>query len=220
MWSPSGNTLSPVLLQGKTTILPYHMPPSGPTLGALLPWPIAVTLAAVVPDSSPNESVPSLASCITSQVNSPSVSFPSEEPQPTLMIRMMNNLAARLCDPVRSIPLSSRLSDSCDLSSHLSDTPVPSLVDQLNSSESMDVENPLAIIPMAIDDPHLAAINDVMATVGPLVLDPLQYDNPWRPGDLRSLPSPGYSVWNPWNECWLRPQPISYSMDIIDSMWN
>ena len=196
------------------------MPPSGPTLGALLPWPIAVTLAAVVPDSSPNESVPSLASCITSQVNSPSVSFPSEEPQPTLMTRMMNNLAARLCDPVRSIPLSSRLSDSCDLSSHLSDTPVPSLVDQLNSSESMDVENPLAIIPMAIDDPHLAAINDVMATVGPLVLDPLQYDNPWRPGDLRSLPSSGYSVWNPWNECWLRPQPISYSMDIIDSMWN
>ena len=28
------------------------------------------------------------------------------------------------------------------------------------------------------------------------------------------------SMWNPWNECWLRPQPISYSMDIMDSMWN
>ena len=48
----------------------------------------------------------------------------------------------------------------------------------------MDVENPLAITPMIIDDPHLAAINDVMATAGPLVLDSVQYDNPWRPGDL------------------------------------
>ena len=47
----------------------------------------------------------------------------------------------------------------------------------------MDVENPLMITPMTIDDPHLAAINDVMATAGPLVLDPVQYDNPWRPGD-------------------------------------
>ena len=36
----------------------------------------------------------------------------------------------------------------------------------------------------------------------------------------RSLPSPGYSIWNPWNEYWLRPQPISSSMDIMDSMWN
>ena len=36
----------------------------------------------------------------------------------------------------------------------------------------------------------------------------------------RSLPSHGYSIWNPWNECWLRPQPISYSMEIMDSMWN
>ena len=28
------------------------------------------------------------------------------------------------------------------------------------------------------------------------------------------------SMWNPWNEYWLRPQPISYSMDMMDSMWN
>ena len=48
----------------------------------------------------------------------------------------------------------------------------------------MDVENLLVIIPMVIDDPHLAAINNVMATAGPLVLDPVQYDNPWRPDDL------------------------------------
>ena len=39
------------------------------------------------------------------------------------------------------------------------------------------------ITPMTIHDPHLAAINNVMAMVGPLVLDPVQYDNPWRPGD-------------------------------------
>ena len=36
----------------------------------------------------------------------------------------------------------------------------------------------------------------------------------------RSLPSLGDSIWNPWNECWLRLQPISYSMDIMDSKWN
>ena len=28
------------------------------------------------------------------------------------------------------------------------------------------------------------------------------------------------SMWNPWNECWLGPQPIHCSMDIIDSIWN
>ena len=28
------------------------------------------------------------------------------------------------------------------------------------------------------------------------------------------------SMWNPWNQCWLRPQPIYCSMDIMDSMWN
>ena len=28
------------------------------------------------------------------------------------------------------------------------------------------------------------------------------------------------SIWNPWNQCWLRPQPIHCSMDIMDSMWN
>ena len=34
------------------------------------------------------------------------------------------------------------------------------------------------------EDPHIPAINDVMAMAGPLVLDPVQYDNPWRSGDL------------------------------------
>ena len=28
------------------------------------------------------------------------------------------------------------------------------------------------------------------------------------------------SMWNPWNECWLGPQPIHCSMDIMDSIWN
>ena len=47
----------------------------------------------------------------------------------------------------------------------------------------MDVEFPLTVVPMTIDDPQLAAINDMMATMGPLALHPVQYDNPWKPGD-------------------------------------
>jgi hypothetical protein len=27
-------------------------------------------------------------------------------------------------------------------------------------------------------------------------------------------------MWNPWNQCWLKPQPICCSMDIMDSEWN
>jgi hypothetical protein len=27
-------------------------------------------------------------------------------------------------------------------------------------------------------------------------------------------------MWNPWNQCWLKPQPICCSMDIMDSIWN
>ena len=100
MWSPSGNTLSPVLLQGNATVLPFHMPPSRPTPSALLPWPIAATLPAMAPDSSSNEPVPSLASHITGQANSPPVTSLPNESQPTLMTWMMNNLPARLRDPV------------------------------------------------------------------------------------------------------------------------
>ena len=37
---------------------------------------------------------------------------------------------------------------------------------------------------------------------------------------VESMESIRNSIWNPWNECWLRPQPISYSMNIMDSMWN
>ena len=29
-----------------------------------------------------------------------------------------------------------------------------------------------------------------------------------------------WNPWNPWNQHWLRPQPVSYSIDIMDSMWN
>ncbi|EDR09348.1 uncharacterized protein LACBIDRAFT_326071 [Laccaria bicolor S238N-H82] len=116
MWSPSGNTLSPVLLQGNGTVLPYQMPLSGPT-------------------------------------------------------------------PIPSIPLSSRLLDLHDLSSRLSDTPRVSLADRLEVAGSMDMELPSFFVPMTVDDPHLAAVSDMMANAGPLVLDPVQYDNPWRPGD-------------------------------------
>jgi hypothetical protein len=37
---------------------------------------------------------------------------------------------------------------------------------------------------------------------------------------LESMESIRNSIWNPWNQHWLRPQPISYSMYIMDSMWN
>ena len=37
---------------------------------------------------------------------------------------------------------------------------------------------------------------------------------------VESMESIRNSIWNPWNEYWLRAQPISYSMDIMDSMWN
>jgi hypothetical protein len=37
---------------------------------------------------------------------------------------------------------------------------------------------------------------------------------------VESMESMGNSMWNPWNQCWLRPQPICCSMDIMDSMWN
>ena len=37
---------------------------------------------------------------------------------------------------------------------------------------------------------------------------------------VESMESIENSIWNPWNECWLRPQPISCSMDIMDSTWN
>ena len=36
---------------------------------------------------------------------------------------------------------------------------------------------------------------------------------------IESMESIRNSIWNPWNECWLRPQPISYSMNIMDSRW-
>ena len=99
------------------------------------------------------------------------------------MSRMTTDLTARLRDPVRSLPLSSQLSNSRDLSSQLTDAPASSLVEQLNANEPMNVEFPLTMVPMTIDNPHLAAFNDMMATTGPLALDPVQYDNPWKPGD-------------------------------------
>jgi len=37
---------------------------------------------------------------------------------------------------------------------------------------------------------------------------------------MESMESIRYSMWIPWNHCWLRPQPIYCSMDIMDSMWN
>ncbi|EDR00561.1 uncharacterized protein LACBIDRAFT_334083 [Laccaria bicolor S238N-H82] len=121
MWSPSGNTLSPVLLQGNGTVLPYQMPLSGPTPSALLPWPVAVALP--VSSTDPAPSIPEPFTSASAAI--------SDDVQPALMSRMSNSLAARMRDPVPSIPLSSRLSDLCDLSSQLSDAPGVSLADRL-----------------------------------------------------------------------------------------
>ena len=44
MWSPSSNTLSPVLLQGNATVIPYPLPSKVLTLSAPLPQPFAATL--------------------------------------------------------------------------------------------------------------------------------------------------------------------------------
>jgi hypothetical protein len=38
--------------------------------------------------------------------------------------------------------------------------------------------------------------------------------------NVESMESIRNSMWNPWNQCWLKPQPICCSMDIMDSMWN
>ena len=133
MWSPSGNTLSPVLLQGNATMIPYPLPSAMPTPSALLPWPVAATLP--IPSISatvgvPSSSSSSLASRITTrtetQFTSPS---PSASP-PTLRSRMTDHLSTRLSDPVPPLTLSDRLSDPNRLT----------LADQLEIEDYMEVD--------------------------------------------------------------------------------
>ena len=181
MWSPSGNTLMPVILQGNTTVIPYPTPPSAPIPSALLPWPIAATLPALTmrnsPTAAPSASTPSaaerdvtmdLASRITTRAISPPDSPQPVPSQSTLMSRMTSDLATRLSDPIRTEPLLSRLSNPHHIP----------LVDRLESSDRMDVESSPAVHPLLANDPNLAAISERMATAGPLILDPAQYDYP------------------------------------------
>ncbi|EDR06478.1 uncharacterized protein LACBIDRAFT_328877 [Laccaria bicolor S238N-H82] len=114
MWSPSGNTFSPVLLQGNTTVLPYPMAPTGPTPSALLPWPVAAALPTLnVPpsslDTSRGSSTASLASRISAMVELRSDSPPPTPARPTLMSRMTDQLSARLTDPAPPAALAARL---------------------------------------------------------------------------------------------------------------
>ncbi|EDR09760.1 uncharacterized protein LACBIDRAFT_317869 [Laccaria bicolor S238N-H82] len=114
MWSPSGNTFSPVLLQGNTTVLPYPMAPTGPTPSALLPWPVAAALPTLnVPpsslDTSRGSSTASLASRISATVELRSDSPPPAPARPTLMSRMTDQLSARLTDPAPPAALAARL---------------------------------------------------------------------------------------------------------------
>jgi len=78
-------------------------------------------------------------------------------------------LATRLSDPIPMALLSSQLSDL----NHVS------LADRLELEDRMEVEHPLELQPMVVDDPHLAAISNMMATEGPLMLDLVPYDYPW-----------------------------------------
>ncbi|EDQ99451.1 uncharacterized protein LACBIDRAFT_316546 [Laccaria bicolor S238N-H82] len=112
MWSPSGNTFSPVLLQGNTTIIPFPMPSSKATPSALLPWPVAAVLPSTtaLPSFTPTQPTEPLASRISSTQRIPSGSPPPTPVQPTLMSRMTEHLSARLSDAVPS-NLATRLSN-------------------------------------------------------------------------------------------------------------
>ena len=188
MWSPSGNTFSLVLLPSNMTVIPYPLPPTGPTPSALLPWPVAAALPPVTsnfpsltvagtPTTSAtgfNEEM-TLAQHIMDRVDLPSSSPPPEDLQPTLMSRITSNLVTRLSNPSQSTPLPSRL---------MFPFRVP-LADRLSDSNRMEVDSAMLLDPWEIEAAHLAEISDMMAAAGPLILDPIPYDNPWAsPSDL------------------------------------
>ena len=161
------------------------MPPSVLTSSTLLPWPIATALPTLATTNTPmtiasagaptamvNSADTSLFSHIMEQVNLPLSSPPLENLQPTLMSRMTSNLATRLSDPTQTAPLSEQLLDLYRTS----------LAERLESSYHMEVEQPSELDPMAEDvmymAAHHAAIGSMMASAGPLVLDPVQYSYP------------------------------------------
>ncbi|EDR14504.1 uncharacterized protein LACBIDRAFT_305160 [Laccaria bicolor S238N-H82] len=124
MWSPSGNTFSPVLLQGNATIIPFPMPSSESTPSALLPWPVAAALPSMTapPSFTPAQVTEPLASQISTTRQTRTESPPPSPRQPTLMSCMTEDLSARLSDATPS-DLAARLSDStqCMLADRMSE---------------------------------------------------------------------------------------------------
>ena len=135
MWSPSGNTLVPVLLQNNTTVIPCPLPPTGPTPSALLPWPVATALSAfptrMVTNPTGYSSHESLASRITVPAGPQPESPPTAAPSSNLLSRMTDHLSNRLSDPVPQATLASRLTNPQRAT----------LADRLEAEEQMDVDH-------------------------------------------------------------------------------
>ena len=135
MWSPSGNTLSPVLLQGNTTVIPYPLPSTVPTPSALLPWPVAAALTTPpIPTATrtSDDSLPSLVSRMTTPAETQPASPSRARSSPSLMSRMTDSLSIRLSDPNSSLTLSDRLSDPNR----------PTLADRLGMEDYMEIDQP------------------------------------------------------------------------------
>ena len=134
MWSPSGNTLSPVLLQGNTTVIPFPLSTTGPTPSALLPWPVAASLpASAVPMTTGATNDPfhaPLSSRITVVAEPQPESPPPTESSHTLLSRITSQLSDRLSDPVPQLTLATRLSDPQRAS----------LSDRLETDDQMEVD--------------------------------------------------------------------------------
>ena len=133
MWSPSGNTLSPVLLQGNTTVIPYPLPSAVPTPSALLPWPVAASLTTPPIPTAMRTSDHSLLSLV-SRMTTPAETQPASPSQarssPSLMSWMTDSLSIRLSDPTLSLTLSDCLSDPNR----------PALADPLGMEDYMEVD--------------------------------------------------------------------------------
>jgi hypothetical protein len=147
MLSPSGNTLSPVLLQGNATVIPYPLPPFGPTPSALLPWPVAATLptppiSTVTGTRDDTPHVP-LTSRITVRTEPTPESPPHAAPSSTLLSRMTGHLSDRLSDPIPQRMLAARLSEPrrTTLADRL-ETDNRMEIDHERTAESMNLRSP------------------------------------------------------------------------------
>ena len=147
MWSPLGNTLSPVLLQGNTTVIPYPLPSAVPTPSALLPWPVAATLATPpIPTAmrALEDSLLLLVSRMTTSTEAQSASLSQAVPSPSLMSQMTDSLSMRLSDPTSSLTLSDCLSNPSRLT----------LADRLGMEDYMEVDQPSEVLSMGFNIPR------------------------------------------------------------------